>query len=228
MADEVGEVGKRKVGEDEVDGDEVAGDKVAKRPRENDRVGGEVVYPSNDVLQFYSKSADADTLQIGKSFRRQLSNFALVPGGFVFEGIIYPTVEHAYQRKKACYCTSPGDLYAAQALYAKQFDGKDAAQAKKAGSKKGMREMNLFLNLEQWSDASDGVMKGILQARYDADENFRKILEAVASSGKTLVHFSRGDHYWGGKVVPAGKFVTIVGQNKLGVMLMDLAKENKL
>ena len=213
---EVDKVGKRKVG-----GDEVGGDEVAKRPRP-------LEYASDDVIQFYSKSKDADTLQIGnKSFRKQLSNFTSVPGGLVFEGKSYESVEHVFQAKKGDYCTSPGDLYAAQALYAKQFDGKDAAQAKKAGSKKGMLEMNLFLDLERWSVASDGVMKGVLQARYDADGDFRTILEAVASSGKTLVHFSRSDRYWGAKVVPEGEFVTIVGQNKLGVMLMDLAKQNK-
>ena len=209
------EVGKRKVGGDEVGGDEVGGDEVAKRPR----------HASGDLIQFYSKSKDDDTLQIGN--RKQLSNFTSVPGGLVFEGKSFETVEHAYQAKKGDYCKSPGDLYAAQALYAKQFDGKDAAQAKKAGSKKGMLEMNLFLDLERWSVASDGVMKGVLQARYDADGDFRTILEAVASSGKTLVHFSRSDRYWGAKVVPEGEFVTIVGQNKLGVMLMDLAKQNK-
>jgi predicted NAD-dependent protein-ADP-ribosyltransferase YbiA (DUF1768 family) len=60
-------------------------------------------------------------------------------------------------------------------------------------------------------------MKKALEARFEVDHEFRRILGAV--EGKTLLHYeSRGEMYWGGKE----KDGKIVGKNALGNMMMEL------
>ena len=165
-----------------------------------------------DNLQFYSKSADIDDIGLGlPAWRKHLSNFAKVPGGLVFDGQRYPTVEHAFQAAKFQYTARPSD--------AARFERPmTAVAAKAAGSRAGMMKVGLALDRVRWEEACDDIMKRALQARYDADPDFRRILEAVAATGKQLLHFERRGGYWGGKV----KDGVVVGQNKLGQMLMAL------
>lgn len=167
------------------------------------------------IFQFFSKSANIDDLPGCRAdWRRRLSNFAKVDG-LVVDGVEYPTVEHAFQAAKFKFTARPGD--------APRFDSSmTAVDAKRAGSKAGMKSVGLTLDRAGWEEACDGVMERALQARWEADPEFRQILQAVAATGKTLLHFERAGGYWGGKVEDG----VVVGQNKLGEMLMALlAKE---
>jgi predicted NAD-dependent protein-ADP-ribosyltransferase YbiA (DUF1768 family) len=74
------------------------------------------------------------------------------------------------------------------------------------------------LRKEEWAQKCDGVMKKALEARFEVDPDFRRILGAVTDSGATLLHYERGGGYWGGKE----KNGEILGQNKLGKMMMAL------
>jgi DNA-directed RNA polymerase subunit H (RpoH/RPB5) len=92
--------------------------------------------------------------------------------------------------------------------------------AKQHGSNKVYKAEGAVLNVKAWDAARDAAMFGILQARYEVDEEFRKILEASKESNVGLLHYERSgpSSYWGGAV----KEGAIVGENKLGKMMMAL------
>jgi ribA/ribD-fused uncharacterized protein len=168
------------------------------------------------IYQFYSKSADCDDFQLGlPGWRKMLSNFAVVPEGITVKGRRFPTVEHAFQGAKFEYTNRP-DLVE---LFTCEGSIKTAANAKKAGGRKGMSKEYTALQIDKWALNCDQVMKDALKARFEVDPDFRRILGAVADSGATLLHYEgRGGKYWGGRV----KNGEIVGLNKLGKMMMAL------
>ena len=85
-----------------------------------------------EILQFFSKSKDEDDLLLGlPSWRKRLSNFALVPGGITVDGLRFPSVEHAFQASKFKFTEHPAVM--------EEFtcDGsiKTGLEAKKAGGR---------------------------------------------------------------------------------------------
>ena len=166
------------------------------------------------ILQFYSRSAPKDDLGLGiPEWRKMLSNFSPVPGGVPVGGRRFPSVEHAFQAAKFEHTDRP-DLMEKFTCAGSMT----AEEAKKAGGRKGMTKDGAALRTDEWARECDQVMKDALEARFDVDPEFRRILEAVADSGATLLHFERGGGYWGGKV----KDGQIVGENMLGKMMMAL------
>ena len=85
-----------------------------------------------------------------------------------------------------------------------------------------MKKLKCSLDIAQRNGMADEVMRSALRARWECDSSFRAILlEAPAKAeGITLLHHGRGGakSYWGGTV----KGGAIMGQNKLGEMLMEL------
>jgi ribA/ribD-fused uncharacterized protein len=123
---------------------------------------------------------------------RFLSNF--YPALVIFEGRVYPTVEHAYQaaktlddeaRKEICYSKTP-------------------KLAKHLGYKAKLRE--------DWNTIKVSIMRELLEKKFSTDE-FRRALDTTKGF-KLIERNNWGDVYWG---VCNG-----VGENTLGKLLMEI------
>lgn len=126
-----------------------------------------------------------------------LSNFTPCP--IRYEGILYPSVEHAFQ---GCKCARPEDR-AKIAMLA------TPALAKKAGRRVQMRE--------DWDLVKVGVMRELLRIKFSNPALREKLLatgDAVLIEGNTW-----NDTFWG---VCRGQ-----GENNLGRLLMDVRDELK-
>jgi ribA/ribD-fused uncharacterized protein len=125
---------------------------------------------------------------------RFLSNF--YPCSISYEGVIYPTVEHAYQAAKS---TSMRDKLYIAALVTPGI-------AKRVGRTLDIRP--------DWDSIKEDVMKELLIRKFGEMNPFlgSKLLDTRPS---ILVETNTwGDTYWG---VCAGK-----GDNRLGHLLMDI------
>ena len=129
---------------------------------------------------------------------RWLSNFW--PANVVFDGEVYPTVEHAYQAAKT--------LDAAERTRIRMIPG--AAAAKRLSRDLTTRE--------DWADIKLHVMKDLLRQKFAIPE-FREKLRATER--EELVEGNNwGDTYWG---VCNG-----TGANHLGKILMELRDDEQL
>ena len=133
---------------------------------------------------------------------RWLSNF--VPARVEFEGLAFPTVEHAYQatktysaveRMEIMKCSSPG-------------------QAKRMGQ-------GVLLRAD-WEDVKHGIMLELLRQKFEAPEMARRLL---ATGDSILIE---GNHWhdceWG---VCMCRSCGGVGENMLGELLMRVRAELK-
>lgn len=126
-----------------------------------------------------------------------LSNFYECPFGISFEGIIYPTVEHAFQAAKTL------DFDIRLTIAALVTPG----LAKRAGRKVSLRS--------DWEQVKIDVMQRLCVLKFLGDTGLRKKLydtgDAILIEGNTW-----GDRFWG---VCQG-----TGENHLGKILMDIRK----
>jgi len=129
---------------------------------------------------------------------RFLSNFW--PAVVVFEGITYPTTEHAYQAAK----TLDQDDRLIISLMA------TPGQAKRAGRKIVIRD--------DWNDIKVDVMRSLLEQKFNYPELKQQLL---ATGTQRLVEGNTwGDVFWG---VCRGK-----GENILGNLLMVIRRNNNV
>lgn len=123
-----------------------------------------------------------------------LSNFHPVP--VVFEGLEFPSVEHAYQAAKT---VDPAER--------QRFLTGTAAQAKRAGRKVTLRP--------DWAEVRLGVMERLVRQKFRRPE-LRELL--LATGEAELVEGNHwNDTFWG---VCKGK-----GENHLGRILMKVRAE---
>lgn len=118
-----------------------------------------------------------------------------------FEGILYPTAEHAYQ---AAECTSP--------------EGKEAIrQARSPLQAKHLMDTRYKPHKQpEWNNKKVAIMEQILRTKL---AQHPEALEALKQSGnEEIVEDSPTDYFWG-----AGADGT--GQNMLGKLWMKLRKE---
>lgn len=173
-----------------------------------------------NVLQFYSKSKDADDLSLGiPDWRKRLSNFW--PCKIEVEGKLYPSVEHAFHAAKALHCSDKPVMAASFECGGKV--GANPLAAKSAGGKGAYKKLGATLDLAKWDAQRDAATMHALRARVACDEEFCSILRATAND--YLLHFERhaATSYWGGAVsTSTGK---VIGCNRLGEMLMELRTE---
>lgn len=126
---------------------------------------------------------------------RWLSNF--YPCTITYEGITYPSSEHAYQAAKSEYtgdrlavarCSTPG-------------------QAKRMGRKIKIRS--------DWDKVKRGVMKDILRIKFSLPGLQKCLLATGNAYLEETNHW--GDTYWG--------VYRDVGLNQLGEILMEIREE---
>lgn len=127
-----------------------------------------------------------------------LSNF--FDAEITYNGIVWPTSEHAYQAMK----TDNVDLQLAFLGLAKP------GKAKKIGSKIQLRP--------HWELLKDEFMYQIVLCKFQHNQELQQLL--LATGNRTLVELNNwGDVYWGMVRREDG---TLYGKNKLGEILMRI------
>lgn len=127
---------------------------------------------------------------------RFLSNFW--PVNIAFEGLVYPTVEHAYQASKT------DD----RQLRSRIINCASAGQAKKLG--------RTFHITEDWHRKRVVIMKDLIRQKFFGDKFCRESL--IKTGDEHLFEGNNwGDEFWG---VYRGK-----GSNHLGLIIMDIRFE---
>jgi ribA/ribD-fused uncharacterized protein len=125
---------------------------------------------------------------------RFLSNFWIAPVDY--EGIVYPSSEHAYQAAK----TLNKDLRGAFAEITSPAEVKRLAQT--------------IALRPDWDDVKINVMRDIVTAKFEQNPDLMKML--MATKGHDLIEGNTwGDTFWG--ECPIGK-----GRNELGKILMSI------
>ena len=136
-----------------------------------------------------------ERIEAFRGIYRFLSNF--YPCQVKYEGIVYPSSEHAYQAAKT----------SSQAKKLGISEYKTAFKAKCVGHKLQLRK--------NWESAKESIMFEILCCKFEQNSNLRKRL--LDTNNAFLVEGnSWGDTYWG---VCNG-----VGKNRLGKLLMRVRR----
>ena len=164
-----------------------------------------------------------------------LSNFALVPSGIDYDGINYPSIEHAFQAQKYIQSqrwrfSTSGDLGAWNGLKL-VFKPDDYEKKLKFWSKKGnigiVAKMatnmkigkKLGLIRDEKFQPSDDLWLKLLGKKYSI-KYFCDILKST--NGTYLLEFDRGARikpvFWGGLISDN----TLYGNNQMGKYLMKL------
>ena len=129
----------------------------------------------------------------------ELSNFS--PHGFQIDGDYWPTVEHFFQAQK----------FPDHPEYQQQIRRTEKpAKAKSLGRSRTIPIRN------DWDQIKEDVMRRALRAKFTTHGKLRRLL--LETGSRELVEQASSDYYWG-----CGRSGT--GQNRLGVLLMELREE---
>ena len=121
-----------------------------------------------------------------------LSNFW--PAQVFYRGVVWPTVEHAYQASK---CALDVDF--------ERFKGLNAGQAKRLGRAVMVRP--------DWDEVKVSIMRGLLATKFKRGSRLTELLLATGDAELIEGNYWR-DTFWG--QCPIGN-----GQNWLGRLLME-------
>lgn len=130
-----------------------------------------------------------------------LSNFYDAP--CEFEGIVYPTVEHAFQAAKTL------DIEKRKEFAAASTPGK----AKRMGRSVDLRS--------DWEEVKTDVMRDCLRSKF-TEPGLRKLLLATGSEELMEGNWWH-DNTWGNCL--CDECLNIPGRNMLGMLLMEIRKE---
>jgi hypothetical protein len=152
-----------------------------------------------EILFFFSKEPE----------NKEFSNFYETE--FELDAVKYKSAEHAFEAVKA-------KTFGDEEMFEKILKAKSAQSAKSFGNKvKDFKE-------ETWKEKQDEVMKSVLRAKFTQNLELRKKL--LDTEDKVLANADSRDKYWG---IGTSANTTMAkdpkkwkGENKLGVMLMEL------
>jgi ribA/ribD-fused uncharacterized protein len=145
---------------------------------------------------------------------KDLSNFS--EHDVIYDGYLYPTVEHAFQALKYS-CTSRPELVG---IVREAFANKTAAEAKSSGGKGAMKKWKVELDIRCWEQKKVAVMNDLIASKIERHPEIRQIIDTAKTHNMELVHFSRSDMYWGAHVNPEGTAIKD-GKNMLGKLYMS-------
>lgn len=132
-----------------------------------------------------------------------LSNFYDAP--VAYDGITYKNTEAAFQAQKTT--SIPKRL---------EFANFTASQSKKEGRKLALRQ--------DWEEVKGQVMYEICLAKFTQNEDLKKKL--LSTDGRHLIEGNHWhDNTWGN--CTCEKCVSIQGQNRLGIILMEIRERLK-
>lgn len=135
---------------------------------------------------------------------KALSNFERT--NISYEGVLYPTVEHAFQAAKTMD----------QSLRLRIATTRLAGEAKSYGRRLHLRD--------DWEDVKESIMLELLTRKFD-DSGLARVLtstgDAILIEGNTW-----HDQHWGD--CRCETHVTTPGKNRLGELLMQVRSTNRL
>jgi hypothetical protein len=206
------------------------------------------IFGANEVYQFYSRAALQDKLKIGdKGAGRWLAPNAPFP--LKDSETIYPSLDHyigGMMYKMATTIPQTGvSLFSRDGSIHQQFVGQRLTETD--GGTKPLPEDRDYALLEdeskevkaamraatvkkykgafdeaKWATVKDQVLRDGITQRWENDARLRRIVEAVRNQGKILLFYTPGAATnMGGIRRDDG---TIEGDNKVGEILMSLAK----
>jgi hypothetical protein len=210
------------------------------------------IFGAGEVFQFYSRAALQDKLKIGdKSAGRWLAPNAPFPLKDTTGATetIYPSLDHyigGMMYKLATTIPQTGvSLFSRNGSIHQQYVGqrltetdggtkplpedrdyalledesKDVKAAMRAAT---VKKYKGIFDEAKWATAKDQVLRDGLTQRWETDARLRRIVEAVRNQGKILLFYTPGAATnMGGIRRDDG---TIEGDNKVGEILMSLAK----
>jgi ribA/ribD-fused uncharacterized protein len=167
--------------------------------------------PTKVPLTFHSKAKLWSKPGLRPDAMRCLSNFA--PFSVEFQGTVYPSVENAFQAAKYTFTAKPELVVLLHTCGPKE--------AKRLGSRKGMKEQGVSLDVVQWDDNKDTIMAALIESKISRNPEIRAILEHLKQFDTfSFVHYSLRDMYWGAHVDELGRIKK--GLNKLGKIYNDI------
>lgn len=165
------------------------------------------------IIQFHSKSKQTEP-PFTPTAMKDLSNFS--EHDVIYDGHLYPTVEHAFQALKYS-CTSRPELVG---IVREAFANKTAAEAKSSGGKGAMKKWKVELDIRCWEQKKVAVMNDLIASKIERHPKIRQIIDTAKTHNMELVHFSRSDMYWGAHVNQEGTAIKD-GKNMLGKLYMS-------
>jgi len=208
-------------------------------------------YPPSQIIQFNSEAPLVDKLKIGDpDAARWLAPSSLFPIKDPDDESEYPSVEHYLGAMKYKLASNKPDLgpgifsqggmihqnfqreratetaQGARALTAQrdqELIKEERAMVLYESSPAGFKKYRADFNETQWLTVKDDVLHRALEYRWTHDARLRKIVEAARNKGLYLLYYTGpgSGSDLGGKRTPSG---AIDGENKVGVILMQLAK----
>ena len=149
-------------------------------------------------------------------------------------GVLYLTGEHAFHSSKFEFAAGQTTDERKEAILAHReiFKGHTLPTAKAAkcagGKKKNVGFPLTPGELAGWELAALQVQRDINKSRLLVDPDLQRIL--LDTKDQTLLHQdnrAQNTTIWGGRVDPGADDGTIIGQNKLGILWMELRSELK-
>lgn len=138
-----------------------------------------------------------------------LSNF--YESVVMFEGLLYPTVENAFQAAKI---KIEGDIEKTNTIrYAKGFTKLTPSLAKSAGRRVTLRA--------DWEEVKEDIMYDILYDKFTNNEGLTDLLLKTAPNDLVEGNYWH-DNYWG--VCSCTRCISKEKKNKLGEILMEVRK----
>jgi SAM-dependent methyltransferase/predicted NAD-dependent protein-ADP-ribosyltransferase YbiA (DUF1768 family) len=184
------------------------------------RVGADdMAYADGPVYQFFHKSAPKDEFKIkDKQWRRYLSTFTPFEfRDFLNPAVVYPSFEAALGAAKYQIATNKPEMGStifsttgriAQETTTRRMNiagagaeptadqkeelaVEEGEKMREAAKPEKIRKVAKW-NQEAWEAQREQVIVDLVRQRYERDEHFRKILDAVKGQRARLVYFTRG------------------------------------
>ena len=209
-------------------------------------------YPLTQLFQFYLDASQTDKLKIGDpDAARWLAPSAYFPIKDMDDGTVYPSVEHYIAGMKYKLSSSipnlGSDLFSSGGTIHQEFQrirATETAQGTRALTDERERDLikkeRMKVQVEssipafkkyratfdsaKWATIKDQLLKKALEYRWEHDVRLRKIIEAAKAKGLYLLFYTgtgSGSELGGKRAANTG---AIDGENKVGEILMRLAK----
>ncbi len=229
------------------DMDEIAPDDIPSEPEpEPILLATEAAAPKQvggAIHKFYQGSLQKDDLKIGdKGWKRWISAYTLYPlQDLENPSVVYPSMEAALTAAKYKYASSKPELaeqfsetgpihqkYSLQRVEkgdalsekeAHELQEKEGDEIHKFAKEAEMKKAGAPLNKDVWATKAPEITRAYVQQRYETDERFRKILDAVKKAEVRLVYYTSAVPTEFSGVV---KGEVIHGQNLLGKAMMEV------
>jgi len=157
-----------------------------------------------------------------------LSNLQMLKKPLVYEGLTYPSIEHAFQAAKYNYITMRstakrgGEELKRLFTVGEEYGKLPATQACSKGKRGTMdKKHKVDLDLHRWNAVSLQVMKKLMAERAKVDRVFVACL-IDARKGLKIYHKEKGvNAFWGGHFTDKDR-TKFQGQNHMGLLLEQL------